>query len=115
MGLVSPIQMSWKPMRPGRPRVVLSSRAEDDRDDIYVRGIDAWGDRQAEAYLKKILAALDSLADFPEIVPVHPELREGVRALPVERHVIYYVIATDEIQVGRIFHARQDPTAAAGI
>ncbi len=102
-------------MRPRRRRVVLSSWATDDRDAIYQRGLEQWGDRQADAYLEEILAALDDLAAYPEIAPVRHDLRDGVRARPVGRHIVYYVVTADEIQIGRILHARQDPTGAAGI
>ncbi len=102
-------------MPPRKLSVALSSWAEDDRDDLYVRGLEEWGSRQADAYLEKILAALERLAEYPEIGAIRYDVRPGVRGLPVEQHVIYYVCTPVEIQVGRILHARQDPSAAPGI
>lgn len=102
-------------MRPHERQVVLSSWAKGDRDDLYVRGLDRWGEAQADEYLGALSRALKSLADFPEMGRVREDLRAGVRALPVLRHVIYYEVVDDEVRVGRILHVRQDPVAAKGI
>ncbi len=102
-------------MPPRRYRVALSSRAEDDRDAIYERGLDDWGEAQASEYMGAIRLALEDLATFPEMGRTQDDLRDGVRAHPVHRHVIFYQIVDDEVLVGRILHARQDASAASGI
>jgi plasmid stabilization system protein ParE len=50
------------------------------------------------------------LADFPEIGSRWPRLFPGCRVRPVERHVLYYRILGDVIEVVRILHERVDPT-----
>ena len=39
-----------------------------------------------------------------------PQLFPGCRVRPVERHVLYYRILGDVIEVVRILHERVDPT-----
>ena len=74
-----------------------------------------WGEERAARYLTKVDRAIDGLSDNPKIGAAHDGLREGIRSLPVEQHVIYYAIGPDEILVGRILHARQDAAAVAGL
>ena len=92
-------------MRPHERQIVLSSWAKGDRDDVYERGIDAWGEAQADEYLGMLLGAVERLAEFPEIGRARDDLRAGVRAFPFLRHIIYYELVEDEIRVGRILHA----------
>jgi plasmid stabilization system protein ParE len=54
--------------------------------------------------------AIFALADYPESGTRCPQLFQGCRAHPSQRHVIYYRIGRNEIEIVRILHKRSDPT-----
>jgi plasmid stabilization system protein ParE len=67
----------------GRAQVLLTSGAEADLGGIYRRRLaqrGAGGDDGAEALLDRLVAAIESLADWPQRGPVPPELEAlGIR------------------------------------
>lgn len=95
--------------------IVLSSWAKADRDDLFERGIDDWGEAQTDEYGGAHSRAVESLAEFPEMGRVREDLRAGIRALLILRHVISYELVANEGCVGRILDVQQDPAAASGI
>jgi toxin ParE1/3/4 len=56
-----------------------------------------------------LLKAIDALADFPEIGSRMPRFFPGCRVRSIERHVLFYRITDDEVEVVRILHERTDP------
>ena len=70
-----------------------------------------WGHQQASAYMYSLLAAADSLGNFPErgsvINPDHSSVRRVVSA----RHVIYYRVLETEIEILRVLHERMDTSS----
>jgi toxin ParE1/3/4 len=64
----------------------------------------------ASEVVTRIQAKCRLLAETPgEIGTARPEIREGVRSLPVPPHVIFFRYRDEEeVQVARILHERQD-------
>jgi len=60
--------------------------------------------------LARIRATCGLLADTAgEIGTTRPEIRESVRSFPVPPHVIFFrYLGTEQVQVVRILHERQD-------
>ena len=67
-----------------------------------------WGTDQAAEYEDEIFATLDVLRGYPAIGFARPDLTLGCRAHPVKRHMIYYRVIDDTLEVLRILHQRQD-------
>jgi toxin ParE1/3/4 len=86
--------------------VVLSPDAQQDYDDILLYGLRNWGSDQASRYQERIDRVLNELGTFPEMGERRDELFPGCRFLPVERHVIFYEITTESIEIVRILHER---------
>ncbi len=65
----------------------------------------------ASQVVTRIQAKCRLLAETPgEIGTARPEIREGVRSLPIPPHVIFFRYGGEkEVQVVRVLHERQDP------
>lgn len=88
--------------------VELSREADADVDGILDYSIAAHGRDVAEAYLRTLNAGLERLATHPEIGAPRPELKEGLRSLPVGEHRIYYRFDGGVILVARVLHKAMD-------
>ena len=89
--------------------VVLSAEARDDLNSILLYTWQQWGEEQRDRYKATLDRALAALSDFPELGPQAPGFLSGCRVRPVGRHVLFYRITDDEIEVVRILHERADP------
>ena len=90
--------------------VILSPTAQADFTDILLTTWQQWREAQSNRYEAALSEAIVSLAEFPEAGAHRPRLFLGCRVRPVERHVVYYRINDDTIEVIRILHERADPT-----
>ena len=88
--------------------VELSEAADADLDDILDYGIRAFGRDVAEAYLRLIDATLARLSMFPEMGAPRPDLRPGIRSVPVKEHRVYYRFDGNAIGVVRVLHKAMD-------
>jgi toxin ParE1/3/4 len=92
-------------------RCRLTQAAEQDLADLS-QHIAAADPQAAAAILELIEAKCDLLAQYPEAGRLREELLPNLRSVPVSRYVIFYRIASDEIQVIRILHGARDLPAA---
>lgn len=51
---------------------------------------------------------LQTLADWPGLGPLRPELREGLRSLPFGNYVILYRASDDGVQIVRVVDGHRD-------
>ena len=87
----------------------LTRRAEEDIIDIYRRGMEDFGETQADSYHAMLEKSFERLALFPQMARERRELRPPVRVHPVGAHVILYLIENDrDILIVRIRHQRED-------
>jgi toxin ParE1/3/4 len=87
----------------------ITQRAEADLKDIYRYTAHAFGQRQAEKYLRELNAAFEMIGDHPEIGRLY---ESSTRHFIHGKHIILYRALRDEVVIGRIFHgARALPTA----
>ena len=89
-------------------RVELSRQADADLDGILDYSIAAHGRDTAEAYLRTINAALDWLAERPQLGAPRPDLKRGLRSLPAGEHRIYYRVDGKTVLVARVLHKAMD-------
>jgi toxin ParE1/3/4 len=73
-------------------RYVLSPRAQQDLDEIWNYTAKTWGERQAEAYMRLLQRAIETVADDP---------RRGHPAL-------FYRAVDAGIDIVRILHSRMN-------
>ncbi|EKH2100155.1 type II toxin-antitoxin system RelE/ParE family toxin, partial [Salmonella enterica] len=70
-------------------------------------GYHHFGEDQADKYINQISGIIQVLSEN-DIGTPRPELGEYIRALPVERHMIYFLQTDYEIIVIRILSQHQD-------
>jgi toxin ParE1/3/4 len=90
------------------PNVRLSPAARRDLQAIWSYTRKTWGLEQADRYIDSLAETFDTLARSPESAPACDHIRPGYRHRRVERHVVYFKIATDGIVVVRVLHERMD-------
>jgi toxin ParE1/3/4 len=90
-------------------RAIISLRAQADIEEIWEYTAERWSDRQAEAYLRLINAAVDTVTVNPEAGrSYHDDLRPGYRKYLVGSHVLFYRVTNTDVVVVRILHQRMD-------
>jgi toxin ParE1/3/4 len=90
-------------------KLQLTEDARADLRDIRRSTAQRWGVQQRDAYYAKLIKAMRSLLDYPELGPLRDDLYLGCRSLAAEQHVIFYRVIGDEIVVGRVLHGSQEP------
>jgi plasmid stabilization system protein ParE len=63
----------------------------------------------AARFVHELLAACDSLGEWPSAWPLIPGCEQlGFRRRPYKSHMIVYRVRQDIIEVSRVFHASRD-------
>ncbi len=86
----------------------LTPAAEEDLEAIWEYTCQEWSMDQADRYIEQMTTVFAELAQSPKIAQACEHIRAGYRRYGVERHVIYFRIATDGIAIVRILHERMD-------
>ena len=92
--------------------VRLSKLAYQDLEQIDAYTVTRWGLHQADRYVRELSDRFVQLADNPELGRARDALREGVRSLPADKHIIFYKCLDGDVFVLRILHHRRDPASA---
>ncbi len=92
------------------PTYRLSPLAEEDLYKIISTTISLWGNEQAKEYAQNIDAALIKLAQYPEFGRERNEIYKEAKSFPVEKHIVFYQVSDNGIDVARILHQRMDPS-----
>ncbi|EKZ2353189.1 type II toxin-antitoxin system RelE/ParE family toxin [Salmonella enterica] len=87
--------------------VKLTPKASQDLEDIWYYGYHHFGEGQADKYINQISDIFQVMSDH-NIGTLRPELGEYIFALPVERHMIYFLQTDTEIVIIRILSQHQD-------
>lgn len=87
---------------------VLSARAKRDLRKAKTESLKTWNSEQTNLTLTNIESRLMWLAQNPHLGKPRDEVREGLRSFPEGRHVIFYRIGTDTIEVVGVPHQRQE-------
>jgi len=91
------------------PGIRLSRAAETHLEDIWVYSLTEWGEVQAETYAAVIEKALTELAGNPRLGRLRPEIRAGYRSFRAGKHIIFYCVSGEIVDVLGILHERMDP------
>jgi toxin ParE1/3/4 len=91
-----------------RRRLDVSEHAQRGLAEAFDYTIDPWGIGQAYEYSEVLLSRIEQLAEFPEIDQDWSEIRDGLRSMVVEYHVILYRVFDDSVLISRVIHERMD-------
>ena len=86
----------------------LSPAAIKDLESIWQYTQQHWGVGQAQIYFETLVSAFESIAQTPNTSPACDHIRAGYRRQLIEKHVIYFRITSDGVDVIRILHVRMD-------
>ena len=89
-------------------RYILSPLACADLDNIWEHTSKCWDDDQAEAYLRMIQAAIDTVSANPKLGRRYDEVRAGYRRHRAGSHLILYRETSDAIDIVRVLHEKMD-------
>jgi len=91
-----------------KARVLLRPQARADLKGIWVYTRREWNRQLADEYLVGLRRCLETLAEWPKVGSDCGYIRRGYRKYPCHRHVIFYCITADGIDVVRILHESMD-------
>jgi toxin ParE1/3/4 len=91
--------------------ILIRPRARDDLKAIWRYTFQQWGERQADLYLQQVDDAVRNLAEFPELGVPCDHIRAGYRKLQVNRHLIFYRLPGQRIEIIRVLHQAMDVEA----
>ena len=81
----------------------VSPAAEQDLIDIYSRGLNEWGDKQADEYQYRLISAFHTMVNNPDLgrkVTIRPQLQQ----YDVVPYVIFYRKFSYGIRIARILY-----------
>ncbi|OIO71150.1 MAG: plasmid stabilization protein ParE [Zetaproteobacteria bacterium CG1_02_53_45] len=90
------------------PHYLLSESARQDILSIRDYTLETWGTAQAGKYLSMLKQRLEWLAGNPALGKNRDEVSEGYLSFPEGRHVIFYRLDEDGIEVIAIVHQSED-------
>jgi toxin ParE1/3/4 len=84
----------------------LSPKARDDIEAAWLYSLNQWGLRQAERYIDELTKAFALLARSPNAGLACDWIRRGYRRHAVIRHVVYYRVTGQGIEIVRVLPDR---------
>ena len=86
----------------------LRQQAQDDLESIWFYSFQEWGAEQADQYIRMLLARFTWLSDNPQLGKQRTEIKPGYYCFPEGRHLIFYRITQDGIDIIGIPHQSMD-------
>lgn len=86
----------------------LSLRADKDLSEIYDYTLLEFGSNQAVKYVSDFEELFNKLVQNPEIGRARPEIKQGLRSVVKESHVVFYRIMNNHIRIVRVLHVKKD-------
>lgn len=87
---------------------ILSSKADDDLDNITDYTLEVWGETQTRDYVTELLQCFQSLADKPELGRSAAEYAPSLKRYSYTAHTVFYEPTEKGIFIVRILGQRQD-------
>ncbi|EBG3215772.1 type II toxin-antitoxin system RelE/ParE family toxin [Salmonella enterica subsp. enterica] len=87
--------------------VKLAPKASQDPENIWYYGHHHFGEEQADRYINQISGIFQVMSENNSGTP-RPEPGEYICALPVERHMLYFIQTDTDIIIIRIVSQQQD-------
>jgi len=91
-----------------KPVYTLRLRTQSDLESIWQYSFETWGVRQADHYLRSLVARFEWLAENPLLGKPRDDIKSGYRCFPEGQHVVFYKINQQQIDVIGVVHQNQD-------
>jgi len=89
-------------------RLVVAAAARQDLRDIARFTEETWGLAQSRRYMSAIRERFIRIRDRPAIGAPRDDVRAGYRSLPSGRHVIFYRLTDEAVEIVRVLHDSMD-------
>jgi len=86
----------------------LTTAAKNDLKEIWQYTVEKWGEKQAENYIYQLEKKFKELIKTPKLGRSRLEIRKGYRSLPEGKHISFYRVVDNIIEVIGIPHANMD-------
>lgn len=86
----------------------LSVKADKDIEDIFDYTTEEFGPDQAVLYVSGFESIFTELTLNPELGRERPEIRQELRSIAKDSHIIFYRVLIDRIRIVRILHGSRD-------
>jgi len=88
--------------------IVLSVESKRDLDAIFDYTEEKYDLDQAISYLNGFHEIFKRLGNNPDLGRNRNEIREGLRSITKDRHLVFYRVLKDRVRVVRILHGNRD-------
>jgi len=89
-------------------KYVITNKAVSDLSSIWDYTYDVWSESQADKYYQLLVEGFDELAADPEKGRNFDEIETGLKGFRIAKHIIFYFIAKNKIEIIRILHEQMD-------
>ena len=87
----------------------LSNKAVDDLDSIWLYTMETWSEDQADSYYRELVMACQDIANHPAYLDKDfKEIMPGLFGHHCNKHLIFYVLVEDGVEIVRILHEKMD-------
>jgi toxin ParE1/3/4 len=90
------------------PSFLLRPKAREDLEGIWSFTLGSWGEDQADSYIQDLNKAFISLAQSPKKGRACEEIRKGYRKYLIGKHIIFYKLKGNDIEIVRVLHQNRD-------
>ncbi|MGB0429050.1 MAG: type II toxin-antitoxin system RelE/ParE family toxin [Bacteroidia bacterium] len=89
-------------------KYTFSQKAIKDLNSIWNYTVETWSEKQADKYYNIIVRQIDEISKNPQLGRSYYEVEENLLGLKVQKHIIFYQIKENTIEVIRVLHAQMD-------
>ena len=89
-------------------KIILSKAADADLEDIFDYTLEEFGLDRAVSYVSGFDDTFEAISENQEIGRERKEIREELRSLAKDKHIIFYRALSDHIRIVRILHGSRD-------
>lgn len=87
----------------------LTNKAVEDLGEIWSYTNDNWSERQADAYYHELISEIREVAKHPACLDKkYDKIFSELYCHKCRKHLIFYHLVDDEVEVVRILHERMD-------
>jgi toxin ParE1/3/4 len=80
-------------------KIRLTQAAEQHLEDIWFYTLSEWSKAQASQYVSMIEEGIMQLLDNPYIGKARLEIKKDLRSLQIQKHLIFYRVGTEYIDI----------------
>ena len=87
----------------------LTNKAVQDLNEIWTYTVEKWSESQADAYYRDLIEAIQDVAEHPTYLDrKYDEILIGLYCHKCNKHLIFYHLVDEEVEIIRILHNKMD-------